>query len=114
MFSAMDASCSRPHTRLEQKPFLTSIPCIPTAVESSPIAAITAQGVTPEDKSVQEILFFLRVLVRQNSVWQSSPRRGHRKFTFPLQSGNTPEKSSRPPRAIGSCPGAQTRKLPFN
>ena len=86
----MDASCSKPHIRWEEKPLLKSIPCTPMAAALSPTAAITARDVTPPGKSVQATLFFPPI-----TVWRGSHLRGRSKSRFPLPSANMLEKSPR-------------------
>ncbi len=108
MFCAMAASCLRRRTRSDRSALLNSIPSIPTAVGSSPIAAITAPRVTPASKSVRAILYLSRVMALPDSL-----RRAPRKFTSLRPLENTPETSPRPRRAIGCCPGGPTAKAPF-
>ena len=82
MFSAMAESCSKPRIRSALTPFRKSTPSIPTAVESSRIAAITAQRVTPAGKSVREISSSPR-----RTAWQGSPRRRRRQSSISVPAG---------------------------
>src|ERR1700726_1005872 len=110
----MAAFCSRLPPLLEPTLFLKFIRCIPTAAELSPIAAITAQCVTPADRLVPEILSLHRVMVPQTSVWQDSHRPALRKCRSLLPPENMPEKSPRLALVIGSSRGARTRKRSFS